>query len=171
MDNYIVINGKKTELTKEQLKALGIEVKKKRNNPFDRVDTGEPYYSIHAYTLVNEEIDEKGSFDDLQFYYNNYFNDRTFTQQVVWHQLLYRKLLKYSWDNEAEDNLEWNWDNTGADEINYHYFIYKTNDGFKVGTAIISKGFNVYFSKYDVAHRAIADVVKPFMEEHPEFEW
>ncbi len=32
MENYIVINGKKFELTEEQLQALGIEIKKKRNN-------------------------------------------------------------------------------------------------------------------------------------------
>lgn len=33
MDNYIVVNGKKVELTEEQLKQLGIsvEVKKERN--------------------------------------------------------------------------------------------------------------------------------------------
>ena len=39
-ENYIVINGKKAELTNEQLKMLGIEVRK---NPFDRA-TGEEYY-------------------------------------------------------------------------------------------------------------------------------
>lgn len=33
-ENYIVINGKKAELTEEQLKALGIEPEKKRKNPF-----------------------------------------------------------------------------------------------------------------------------------------
>lgn len=32
MENYIVINGKKAELTKEQLEALGIEIEKK--DPF-----------------------------------------------------------------------------------------------------------------------------------------
>lgn len=35
MENYIVINGRKAELTEEQLKALGIETEKK--SPFDRV--------------------------------------------------------------------------------------------------------------------------------------
>lgn len=34
-ENYIVINSKKTELTGDQLEALGIEVEKKRNNPFN----------------------------------------------------------------------------------------------------------------------------------------
>ena len=32
-ENYIVINGKKVELTEEQLKQLGVKVEKKRNNP------------------------------------------------------------------------------------------------------------------------------------------
>ena len=32
-ENYIVINGKRAELTEEQMKVLGIKVKK---NPFDR---------------------------------------------------------------------------------------------------------------------------------------
>ena len=36
MENYIVINGRKAELTAEQLKALGIETEKK--SPFDRCD-------------------------------------------------------------------------------------------------------------------------------------
>lgn len=35
MENYIVINGKKAELTEDQLKALNIEIEKKRNNPFN----------------------------------------------------------------------------------------------------------------------------------------
>lgn len=35
--NYLVINGKRTELTAEQLRQLGIEPEKKRKNPFDRV--------------------------------------------------------------------------------------------------------------------------------------
>lgn len=44
MENYIVINGKKAELTEEQLVALGIEIKK--NDP-------SIYFDIHFYT---EEI-------------------------------------------------------------------------------------------------------------------
>lgn len=43
-ENYIVINGKKIELTEEQLKQLGIEPKKKRKNPFERVPKGEVYF-------------------------------------------------------------------------------------------------------------------------------
>lgn len=38
MNNYAVINGKRIELTDEQVKTLGVEVRK---NPFERIDRGE----------------------------------------------------------------------------------------------------------------------------------
>lgn len=42
MENYIVINGKKAELTEEQLEKLGIEVK---NDPFKK-EEGHKYFCI-----------------------------------------------------------------------------------------------------------------------------
>ena len=44
--NYLVINGKRTELTEEQLKQLGIEPEKKRKNPFDKVTINHYYYLV-----------------------------------------------------------------------------------------------------------------------------
>lgn len=59
MNNYICINGKKAELTKEQLKAFGIELPKP--SPFDRVDntvnTFYNYYFISSTGSVNETYD------------------------------------------------------------------------------------------------------------------
>ena len=122
MDNYIVINGKKVELTEEQLKALGIEVKKKRNNPFNSKLKYEDKYFI---------IDEQGV---KTFFYvpiigeyllnkGNCFNNEDFANQVYLHELLNRKLLKYAWDNECEDNQKWN----GA--IKHYYIVY--NEPYK----------------------------------------
>ena len=47
-DNYAVINGKRVELTDEQVKALGI----KRKNPFERVNEDERYYFIDTSMLI-----------------------------------------------------------------------------------------------------------------------
>lgn len=170
MENYICINGNKTKLTEEQLKQLGIKIEKKRNSPFNSEPeevNGNFYYITSDGVRLNDDDDYNA---DMIITANS-FNNGIFANQVYLHELLNRKLLKYSWDNKAEDNLEWNWCYTDENNKNYHYFIYKTNSGFKVGTAIVSKGFNVYFSKYDVAERAIKDVVKPFMEEYPAFVW
>lgn len=162
-ENYIVINGKKAELTEEQLKALGIEVKKKRNNPFNSELKREDIY-----VFIQEEV--KSTYyvpvtDKHRLNNANSFNDRDFANQVYLHELLNRKLLKYAWDSEAED-VEW-------DNKTLHYYImFNRKDGiFTVDGNMLIQSQNVYFSKKRVAENAISDIIEPFIEEHPEFIW
>ena len=125
MNNYIVINGKKAELTEEQLKALGIEVKKKRNNPFNNdVYTHDTYHYIDTINGVLHTCFDDKEIDETFVNDANSFNDEDFANQVYLHELLNRRLLKYAWDNEAEDN-EWNWTASPVCKGNIHYFIYK----------------------------------------------
>lgn len=166
MENYIVINGKKTELTEEQLKQLGIETEEKeKKNPFAR---SERYSTILSNGAVAFNIIDDHSHIEDKLYENvNYFNNVNFAQQVSWHELLYRKLLRYAYDHEAED-CEW-------DEVcvNPHYYIYfdNTKGHFIVEENHYCHSQNVYFSKKDIAEQAIENVVKPFMKKHPEFVW
>lgn len=165
MDNYIVINGKKAELTEEQLKALGIEVKKKRNNPFNSELKYEDKYFI---------IDEQGVktfffvpiIDEYMVNNGNCFNDKDFANQVYLHELLNRKLLKYAWDNEWEDNQQWN-------GVIKHYYIvhHELHKNFEIASSYFKALNTVYFPSICTAKKAIEDVIKPFMEEHKEFEW
>lgn len=160
-DNYAVINGKRVELTDEQLKALGIE----RKNPFERVNYNEAYYfvkkdgSVSSYTNANDGIDR------MLYDATNYFNDEDFAKQVALHQLLYRKLLKFAYDNGLEDN-EWN------DRNDHWYIFYSYAD--ECFDCVCNNGFksqSVYFSSPEGASRAIKEVVEPFVKEHPEFVW
>lgn len=165
-ENYIVINGKKIELTEEQLKQLGIESEKKRKNPFERVAKAEPYYYIDSFNEVHGVSDDMDQCDDMSFECSNYFNDEGFAKQVALHHLLYRKLLKFSYDNVCEDTAEWN----GANEhwlINYH----KLDDDFTIVYMEAAKELSVYFSTEEGASRAINEVIRPFMKEHPDFVW
>ena len=165
MENYIVINGKKSELTAEQLEKLGIEVPKKRNNPFDRVARGMTYF-IPIFDGTTEYLAELNDRVDKDYYDNtNYFNDKEFARQVALTQLLYRKLLKYSYDNDAKDS-EWNVKNEHYtiyyDTYSSQFFAYHNNT---------CKTLGVWFSKKSVANNAIKDVIEPFMTEHPNFKW
>ena len=101
MENYIVINGKKAELTKEQLEKLGI--KPERNNPFNRASFGGNYFIAREDGTVGSRI--ATSHDNDTWYYDNvaYFNDKGFAEQMSLKWLLNRKLEKYAWDNKAED--------------------------------------------------------------------
>lgn len=165
MENYIVINGKKTELTEEQLKALGIE--KKRNNPFNTVlNYRDNYFAITGNGIRPDNYISSETDDDCILNANS-FNDKDFANQVYLHELLNRKLLKYAWDNEAED-CEWD---KGGNNLHYYiYFDYLFNK-FMVAPTTHCKNFCVYFSREKVAKQAIKDVIKPFMERYPNFVW
>ena len=161
-DNYAVINGKRVELTDEQVKALEIETRK---NPFERVELSGKYYRITSTNHIDDYVENFDSTDNRLCDVANYFNDEQFAKQVALHQLLYRKLLKFAYDNAAED-VEWNNQNNHW-HIFYNYddecFDIQCNDGFKYQS--------VYFASPSAAEKAIENVVMPFMKEHPDFVW
>lgn len=161
-DNYAVINGRRIKLTDEQVKTLGIE----RKNPFDRVDGDDRHY----YTIVGWDVLRRADINDItdRELYNaiNYFNDKTFAEQVSLHQLLYRKLLKYAYDNGFEDTAE-------RDGNNSHWCI-RYNDNREKFDSYCQNGYkalDVYFSSKEGAERSIKEVIEPFMKKHPNFMW
>lgn len=164
MDNYIVINGKKAELTEEQLKALGIETRK---NPFERVKERSVYYRVTEYGRV-DDYTESGDYTDCHLYEGvNYFNDESFAKQVALHQLLYRKLLKFAYDYGCEDMAEWDGNN---DHYSIFYDTRCNHCDFQINWEHKST-CTVYFNSEEAVIRAITEVVKPFIQEHPEFVW
>lgn len=162
----LTIDGKEVRLTEEQLKVLGIEIEEKRKNPFERVKPNERYHYVTSDGVIGEYIDANDATDTQLYKISNYFNDEAFAKQVALHQLLYRKLLKFAYDNNCEDTQEWN-------EKNQHWTIYYNHNRHKFeadnwGTFHRS---DVYFSSEEGAKAAIKEVVEPFMKEHPEFKW
>ena len=165
MDNYIVINGKKAELTEEQLKKLGIKVEKEI--PFAKRINNGSYYYISARGIIESETEEGDCIDTCLYDNANYFNDEDFAEQVALHQLLYRKLLKYAY---THDDFADDWTDLNSPK----YFISESinKNTFSVNWNYTTKhGFDVYFTSEEVAEQAIMYVVIPFMKEHPEFVW
>ena len=160
----LTIDGKEVKLTDEQLKMLGIEPKKK--NPFERVAEDEVYFQIGIDGDVFSLYEYGTTSDEDSVLCVNYFNDEAFAKQVALHQLLYRKLLKYAYDNECTDK---EWDGTNV----HVYIIYNstkknydtrwTRDEKEPGT--------VYFKSTAWATAALNEVVMPFIKEHPDFVW
>lgn len=163
-ENYIVINGKKIELTEEQIKELNLDIELERRNPFTRFN--DKYYYIEETGRICMYYDSQDPLDKKLYNNTNYFNDNDFAEQVNLHQLLYRRLLKFAYDNECEDTAEWN-------EINAHWCIYMDtrSNRWDVTYYVSMKFYDVYFSSEKGAKRAIEEVVEPFMKEHPEFVW
>lgn len=162
----LIINGKEVKLTEEQIKALDLVLGRKLLNPFDRAGKYEGYYCIKETGEIYTYYDNRGSFDNVLYAESNYFNDKDFANQVALHQMLYRKLLKFAYDNGIEDTSEW-------DGCNQHWAI-RYNGTLNKFIAHYQRGYKaqgVYFSSEEGAERAIHEVVEPFIKEHPEFEW
>ena len=164
MENYIVINGRKAELTEEQLKALGIEIKKK--SLFDRAKKGERYHFINWSGNVNTDTEMGSDGDDRIFNVANYCTDKELLQQQAYREILNRLLWRYSMEHDG-DKIDWNSDNL-------KFFIYRCikKERFDVDYQVSWKlGGVVYFHTRETAENAIEEIIEPFMAEHPDFKW
>lgn len=163
----LTIDGKEIQLTDEQLKMLGIEPEKKRKNPFKEPECLRDYYFTNEYSIGKYFYYDKNDYDYVKLRRAvNVFTNKAFAEQVALHQLLYRKLLKFAYDNECEDTAEW-------DGKNAHWVI-RYNENRNEFCSYYQDGYkaqDVYFSSKEGAERAIEEVVKPFMRELPEFVW
>ena len=164
----LMIGGNEVLLTDEQAKALKLELllKMKSSNPFERVEKHTEYYCIKETGEIYDYYEDGDSFDNTLYSESNYFNDKDFAKQVALHQLLYRKLLKYAYDNEFEDE-EWNGTKMHA------YIIYNfTRKDYDIRwTRNEKEPGTVYFKTPTRATAALNEVVMPFVKEHPEFVW
>lgn len=157
----LTIDGKEMQLTDEQLRMLGIETEKK--NPFNRVN--DMYFCITSLNEVASYNDHDNESDNMLYGVVNYFNDEQFANQVALHQLLYRKLLKFAYENNCEDR-EW-----GTKYEHWRIYYDTDSDKFDIDVNDAFKYQGIYFSTSRGAERAIEEVIKPFIKEHPEFVW
>jgi hypothetical protein len=167
MENYLMINGKKIELTPEQAAQLCADDRPvkapKRFNPAERKG-GQRYYAASPTGVTDAGVDSLGSVDDTLYGCANYWNDKAFAKQVALSMLLYRKLLQYAYLNDCVDDKPWD-DDTG------HVYIAQ----YASGRFMTSYTWNckspcvVYFKSEAAANKAIEEVVEPFMEEHSDF--
>lgn len=166
MENYICINGKKAELTEEQMKALGIELSKP--NPFARVcnkaNDFYHYYFITSYGTISETIDhgfDNGAGnDDLRFRNANYCTDEALLRQRALYETIVRLLWRYSMEHDG-DKIQTNccW------TIIHSNGVYEAKNvwGHSIG--------RVHFYTREITEAAIKEIIEPFIKAHPEFKW
>ena len=165
MTNYICINGKKAELTEEQMKALGIELPKA--NPFERVCCNDKFYRIGYDNGVYAEYERYSELHNAVFNVANYCTDRAIMEQRALHETLSRLLWRYSMEHDG-DKIDRN-DPNGVqwyilfDNLSKEFWVKHTYCCVEMGC--------VYFHSEDIAEKAITEIVEPFMKVHPEFKW
>ena len=162
MTNYICINGKKAELTEEQMKALGIELPKV--NPFERVkkEDGVDVYFINSMGYIQK------AWDTHNFLYEvgNYCTDKAIMEQRALHETLNRLLWRYSMEHDG-DKVNWE---TTEDKWSIAY-----DENYKDFKAYVFNSYHyigaIYFNTKEIAEAAIKTIIKPFMKAHPDFKW
>lgn len=165
---YIEIDGKRTKLTVEQMKALGIYEEPKANtNPFERLEIGDSYYYIHS----NGELCRAKEFDyvsaEKRYKVANYCTDKELMQQRAFHETLNRLLWRFSMENDAS-KINWNY------IYQRKYLIYFDTESKNFGITdyrFMKSNGCIYFYSKSIAQKAIDEIVRPFMKEHPNFIW
>ena len=152
MDNYICINGKKAELTEEQMKALGIDLPK---GPFSRAAVGGEYFYISPDGNVLMEFDRHGTASGKYFDAANYCTDKVIMEQRAMHEILSRQLWRFSEQNGGRGMF------SIADKGNGSFGAMK--EGYRY--------LEPTFKTSDIAIRAIVEIIRPFMKAHPDFVW
>ena len=163
MDNYICINGKKTELTEEQMRQLGIEPPKV--DPFD-VKHGDNYYHLDSCSDVVENKFISGWESDVaRLKVSNACKDRKLMEQRAMHETLSRLLWRFAMQNGGVP--DWH--------CRYYYIYLGVSGRYEVFAVscvagLCYPGFQRFSSK-EIAQRAIDEIVNPFLAEHPDFVW
>lgn len=162
-ENYIMLNGKRVDLTEEQIEKLGLKVEKKE----DCFKRANKYYFISNAGNVLCENDFEHWMGIDRYEIANYCTDKTLMEQRALHETLSRLLWRFSMQNDG-DKIDW------KDRISDKYFIYfdHESDYFDIDTCCIFQYTECpYFHNKEIAQRAIDEIILPFMEEHPEFVW
>ena len=163
---YLEIDGKRTKLTDEQLKALGLYEEPKKS-PFDRVEKEKSYYLIDNCGCVASIRDYCWGADKTRHDIANYCTNREIMQQRAWHETLNRLLWRFSMEN-GYDKI--NWHNGNYDKY-LIYFDHSCSTLYVAQHSEYDYVGTICFVTREIAARAIEEIVKPFMVKHPDFIW
>lgn len=154
-DNYLILNGKRIDLTEDQIKTLFGEAPDS-----DKPKLGETYWSIGDDGRLYQIIYEDNTADRAILDVGNYCGDYDIMQQRAWFEALSRKLWKFSMRHSER----------GEDDGKC-YFIRDDSDGkFQVNFTYCNPILGaIYFNSHEAAAQAIDEVILPFLEEHPNF--
>lgn len=158
--SYIVINGKRAELTEEQLKQLGL-TKEPAPSPYQ--SNAKEHWGINRDGEVQKWGAELYTPKAKENY--NAYDDPNFAQQVAWYQELNRRLWNFSYMNGWDRDK---WEQEGVKYViayNEGHHCFKVDFWWNKNYAIPT------FVNQEIAERAIKEVIEPFMKAHPKFYW
>lgn len=159
-ENYIVINGKRAELTKKQMEQLGIEVKE---NKRWRANKNGGYWFVDEAGGIISFSEINSYYDNFRYYFHNYFQTKEEAETYA-HVLETEMLLKKYADEHNEKFGDCKYE-LWIDEID--------SDSVLVGLVWSSHIFSrtIWFSSENVALEAIKEIGEDRILEYLIYEW
>ena len=118
MENYLVLNGQKIELTPEQYKEVCNAVSLKKS-PFEKRGKDETYYYIDSDGLISHGKEQGSCIDALLYAGANYCSNRKLMEKRSNYEVLERVLWRFSEENGGAgvfsicyDNQTGDWETT-----------------------------------------------------------
>ena len=146
-ENYIVINGKKAELTEEQLQQLGIEVGKDKRW---RAEETAVYYFTTDTGKVGVSREYLMDVDNIRYDTHNYFKTEEEAEEYANVLETKRQLMKFA----DEHNGKINWKDSQT--LKYHLYSGEPSAIIMVGHTYNTRfPDTVYFSSKEIAKQAI----------------
>ena len=143
-ENYIVINGKKAELTEEQLQQLGIEVGKDKRW---RAEENAVYYFTTDTGKVGVSREYLMDVDNIRYDTHNYFKTKEEAEEYAKVLEIKRQLIKFADEHNGADSSQRKW-----------FITYHTNslDGIALSSSANTRNAEtIYFSSKEIAKQAI----------------
>lgn len=161
-ENYIVINGKRAELTEEQLEKLGIKVS---NNKRWRGNLHEKYYRVDTFNQVSSLQDINNDYDTWLYNSHNYFE--TAEEAEKYARVLETEMLLRKYADKHNEDMPW-------DGRCRHYFFY-----YNVPSNVVCIDYytcskearEIYFSSREIAKAAIEKIGEERIKEYLAYEW
>ena len=157
-ENYIVINGKRAELTKEQMEQLGIKVNCSKRW---RANKNGVYWFVDGAGDIMSLSEINSYYDNFRYYFHNYF--RTQEEAETYARVLETEMLLKKY----------------ADEHNGEFSYFKCCIKIRqyeepsVIRVLIDRcsGRNVWFSTEEIAQNAINEIGQKRIKEYLTYEW
>ena len=160
--NSLTLGDKEIKLTDEQLKGLGVKL-----NPFDVTDGEEVFYINVLGGVCSVIMDYNSVVDWKKLEKGKYCIDEKLMEQKALRQNLNDLLWKFTNENDWREEV---WED--LDICKYHIFYDFKDKRFRITYNFRNKiQGTTYFISEEIAQRAIDEIVKPYMKEHPEFVW
>lgn len=157
-ENYIVINGKRAELTKEQMDQLGIEVKENKRWRAKGLDN--IYYYVDSSNHIQKTRDCSYPCDDFKYYSHNYFYTKE--EAETYARVLETEMLLKKYADEHNEEFG---------DCKFYLIWLKTANELIELTYYNCRSRTIFFSSREIAQNAIKEIGKDRIIEYVTYEW